>query len=106
MRILFDQGTPVPLRKFLSEHRVETAYENGWSRLKNGELIDAAERAGFDLVVTTDTNLKYQQSLARRRIGVVVLKSASWPRIQRALSQVVETIDGASGGSYVEIEIP
>jgi hypothetical protein len=59
MRVLFDQGTPAPLRQLLMQHEVETAYERGWSILQNGELIAAAEATGFDVFVTTDRNLKY-----------------------------------------------
>ena len=68
MRILFDQGTPVPLRPSLTRHEVTTAYEHDWSGLKNGELLDAAEKQGFEVLVTTDSNLKYQQNLKSRRI--------------------------------------
>jgi hypothetical protein len=82
VRILFDQGTPVPLRESLRQHEVATAFERGWSDLKNGELLDAAEREGFVVLVTTDTNLKFQQSLSGRRIAIVVLLSTSWPRIE------------------------
>ena len=73
MRILFDQGTPVPLRQSLSAHSVSTAYELGWATLKNGELLSSAEERGFEVLITTDTNLRYQQNLAVRRIAVVVL---------------------------------
>ena len=73
MRVLFDQGTPAPLRQALVGHVVETAYELGWATLKNGELISAAEAAGFEDLVTTDKNLKYQQNLTARTISIVVL---------------------------------
>jgi hypothetical protein len=63
VRILFDQGTPIPLRQSLTHHEVTTAYERDWSRLKNGELLDAAEKQGVAVLVTTDLNLKYQQNL-------------------------------------------
>lgn len=63
MRILFDQGTPAPLREALTQHEVATAYERGWSKLKNGELLDAAERDGFEVFVTTDSRLRYQQEI-------------------------------------------
>ena len=75
MRVLFDQGTPVPLRQFLQSHSVSTAYEQGWSSLKNGELLQSAEDNGFEVLVTTDTNLKYQQNLSKRKIAVVVLST-------------------------------
>ena len=106
MRILFDQGTPAPLRRSLAGHQVETAYERGWSRLKNGDLLEAAERAGFAVLVTTDTNLRYQQQLAGRRIAIVVLTTTSWPRIRRALDAVIVVIDGATTAGYTEVVIP
>jgi len=106
VRILFDQGTPVPLRQSLTRHEVTTAYERDWSRLKNGELLDAAEKQGFEVLVTTDSNLKYQQNLKSRRIAIVVLSTPSWPRIQRAVGEVVGAVDAASEGSYTEVEIP
>ena len=77
MQVLFDQGTPAPLRQFLLNHQVSTAYERGWSTLKNGELLQAAELAGFAVLVTTETPLKYQQNLAARRISVVALSTTS-----------------------------
>ena len=84
MRVLFDQGTPVPLRSVLAHHLVETAYERGWQSLTNGELLQAAEAAGFELLVTTDQNLRHQQNLANRRIAILVLKTASWPKDSKA----------------------
>lgn len=105
MRVLFDQGTPVPLRHSLADHEVTTAYELGWSTLKNGELLEAAERAGFEVLVTTDLNLRYQQNLDSRRIAVVVLSTPSWPRVQRAVVEVVKAISAASPGSYTEVAI-
>jgi hypothetical protein len=96
VRVLFDQGVPVPLRASLTQHEVMTAHERGWSRFKNGELLDAAEKGGLDVLVTTDLNLRYQQNLQARRIAIVALLTPSWPRIQRALAKVVRAIDGAS----------
>ena len=106
MRILFDQGTPVPLREALTHHEVTTAYERGWSKLKNGELLDAAEQGLFEVLVSTDRNLKYQQNLNSRRVAVVVLSTPSWPRIERAVVTVVGAVDSASPGSYAEVDIP
>jgi hypothetical protein len=73
VRILFDQGTPAPLRKWLTNHDVKTASEQGWSDLDNGDLLQAAE-SQFDLLVTTDKNLRYQQNLKGRRIAMLVLQ--------------------------------
>jgi hypothetical protein len=106
VRILFDQGTPDPLRRTLTHHDVSTAYERGWSKLGNGELLEAAEREGYAVLVTTDSNLKHHQNLEGRRLGMVVLLSTSWPRIQLAVGSVVEAIDRAAPGSYTEVEIP
>jgi hypothetical protein len=106
VRILFDQGTPVPLRQFLSQHEVATAYELGWSTLKNGELLRAAEKAGFVVLVTTDMNLKYQQNLAGRHIAIVVLSATSWPRIKAAVEEIAAAITQSTSGSYTELHIP
>lgn len=106
MRILFDQGIPVPLRQSLTHHEVVTAYERDWSRLENGELLDAAEKEGFEVLMTADSKLKYQQNLKSRRIAIVVLSTPSWLRIQRAIPAVVAVVDAASPCSYKEVEIP
>ena len=107
LRVLFDQGTPAPLRRFLTGHAVETAHERGWSRLQNGELLDAAESAGFEVFVTTDRNLKYQQHLTGAvASSIVVLLSTSWPRIRQAIELVVEAVAQATPGSYSEVSTP
>lgn len=106
MKILFDQGTPAPLRKALGAHTVETAHERGWSALQNGELIAAAEAAGFEVFVTTDRNLKYQQNLNGRQLAIVVLLTTSWPRIRQALPLVAHAIDTAAVGTYREVSVP
>jgi len=93
MKLLFDQGTPVPLRNHLPNHIVETAYEKGWSDLKKGDLLILAEAEGFDVLVTTNQNLRNQQNLSGRRIGMVVLLTTNWPRIKKDAALVVKTID-------------
>ena len=106
MRLLFDQGTPVPLRNHLPHHTVETAYEKGRHDLKNGELLARAEAEGFDALITTDQNIRYQQNLAGRRIGVLVLMTTSWPRIMGDVTRVAHAIDNLHTGSYEEIAFP
>ena len=69
MKILFDQGVPVPLRRFLHPHSVDTAAEHGWSQLRNGDLLNQAESQGYDLFVTTDKNLRYQQNLSAGKLA-------------------------------------
>jgi len=105
VKVLFDQGTPVPLRRYLRTHEVTTVYELDWSTLQNGSLISQAEAAGFDVLITTDKNWKYQQNLSERSLAVVVLLSTSWPKIQAKVSEVVVAVDGATKGSYTEVPI-
>jgi len=106
LKVLFDQGTPAPLRKELENHKVSTAHELGWSTLQNGELLFEAEKAQFDVFVTTDRNLQYQQNLSSRKIAIVVLSTTSWPRIRRESHLVVSAIDASSPNSFAEVEIP
>jgi hypothetical protein len=104
VRVLFDHGTPAPLRHALVGHQVTTAYERGWSSLKNGELIAAAEAGDYEVLVTTDKNLRYQQNLAGRSLAIVVLWTTSWPKIQQAIPKVRSAVDGATKGSFIEVE--
>ena len=105
MKILFDQGTPAPLRRHLPGHTVRTAYEEGWSAFSNGDLLKVAEESGYNLLVTTDRNLRYQQNLRERQIAIVVLLSTSWPRIRLRADDIRETINAMRSGGYVEIPI-
>src|SRR5262245_55945645 len=104
MHVLFDQGTPVQIRRSLKEHTVKTAREQSWSMLANGELLRVAEEAGFDVLLTTDKNMRYQQNLAGRKIAVVVLGNGLWPLVRPMLAQVVAAVDAAKPGTYTEVE--
>jgi hypothetical protein len=106
MLILFDNGTPAPLKYVLKGHTVVEAIERGWDRLVNGELIAAAEAEGFDLLLTTDKNMRYQQNLTGRKIAFVVLGNQQWPTLRRYVERVVAAVDAATPGSYSEVEIP
>lgn len=106
MKILFDQGTPVPLRDVLVGHDVKTAFECGWETLENGLLLSTAEAAGFEVFVTTDQNLGYQQNLAQRMIAIIVLDRANWPRIRPYAHRVKEALDDLVPGAFVEVAIP
>src|SRR5207302_10541665 len=101
MRILFDQGTPLPLKSSLTAHHTETAHQRGWSKLLNGELLAAAEAAGFDLLITTDQKLRYQQDLSRFRIAVLVLMVANWPTIQPHAPAIASAVDKLDPHQYV-----
>lgn len=105
MRILFDQGTPVPLRQHLTSHVVDTAFERGWSTLRNGELLAVVEHERYDLLITTDQSLRYQQRLAARPLAIIVLLSTSWPRIQRRIEAIQAAVERVVPGGYAEIAI-
>jgi hypothetical protein len=103
MRVLFDQGTPVPLRRYLHPHEVDTAAEIGWSELQNGELLNRAESAGYEALITTDQHLRYQQRSVGRKIRILVLMTTSWPRIQPRASEVRTKLETLEEGQYAEI---
>jgi hypothetical protein len=102
MKILFDQGTPVPLRTLLVGHEVSTAFEMGWSKLDNGNLLAAAE-SSFDVFVTTDQSLPYQQNLSGRRLGILVLPTTSWLRIQKQSDRIMDALETLRAGGYVDL---
>lgn len=104
MRILFDQGTPLPLREHLTTHVVATAFELGWSNLENGKLLAAAETS-FDLFITTDQQIKYQQNLVGRNLAILVLLTTSWPSLRRYLPQILNAIETIDPGGYQEINV-
>lgn len=106
MKILFDQGTPVPLRRHMPIHQIDTAYERGWSALSNDDLVAAAEQEGYHLLITTDQNLRYQQNFAGRQIAILVLLSTSWPRMQLHLDTIHEAVEAIGPGDYQEVVIP
>lgn len=106
MLILFDNGTPRGLARFLIGHSVEEARTRGWEELANGDLIDAAEKAGFQAMVTTDKNIRYQQNLAARKIALVVLKNSQWPMVKRVADRIAAIVDQAAPGSYSEVDVP
>jgi predicted nuclease of predicted toxin-antitoxin system len=106
MRILFDHGTPAPLIPFLPGHTITKTKDAGWDRLTNGELLKAAEEAGFEVLITTDKNMVTQQNLRHRAIAIVVLGNSQWRVVQRYVRKIAATVNATTPGSYVEIEIP
>ena len=105
MRILFDKGTPRPLRRRFFEHEVETSVERGWATLANGVLLDRAEAAGFDVLLTTDQSIRYQQNMSNRRIAVVVLMNTNWTLIARKTESVRMALEGLEPGEVREVTI-
>ncbi len=106
MLILFDHSTPAPLRHALTHHVVVEALERGWERLVNGDLLDAAEAAGFEVFVTADKSIRYQQNLISRKIDVVALRNAQWPVLRRYVEGVVAAVNEATPGSDAEVDVP
>jgi hypothetical protein len=103
MLVLFDQSTPRP---FLKGHTVETAWQRGWDKLKNGDLLRAAQEAGFEALVTPDKNISYQQNLKNYTIAIVILGNPQWPVLRHYVDRVVAAVNAAKPGSYCEVEIP
>src|SRR4051794_23254318 len=107
MLIFFDHGTPQGLARALPGPTVLTAQDRGWGRLTNGALLKAAEEAAFDLLLTTDGRIRYQQNLAGRKLALMVLTgSTKWSRVRLHLERIAAVVNAATPGSYVEIEIP
>jgi len=102
MLILFDHVTPRGIAQALPGHTVITAKEKGWDTLTNGDLLEAAERAGFNVVLTADKNMRYQQNLDRRRIA---LGTPQWPIVKLHLAEIAAVVSAATPGSYVEVEL-
>ena len=103
MLILFDQGTPRGIAPSLSEHIVKEARAMGWDKLTNGELLKAAEQAGFDVLLTTDKNLQYQQNLKERKIAIVVLGKSRWKLIRPVVTNIVAAVNAAQGSAVMPV---
>ena len=106
MRILFDHVTPKGIARCLRGHAVTKAKDRGWDTLANGDLLAAAERAGFDVLLTADKNMRYQQNHEGRRIALVVLSTPQWPVVRLHMEKIAAAVDAATPGSYTEVELP
>ena len=106
VKILFDHGTPAPLRRHLPKHSVDRSAERGWELLENGELILRAEEEGYEVIVTTDQSMRYQQNLAGRKLAIVVLMATAWPRIRHRTAAIRAAIEEVRPGELREVPIP
>ena len=106
MRILFDHDVPRPLRSHLSGHEVDTARERGWAELNNGDLLNEAEREGYEAIITADQKMPHQQNIARRTFGVVVLLSNNWPQVRDKITAIQTALEGIQPGELREVPIP
>lgn len=104
MKVLLDENLPQKLRLLLTVHDMETVSFNGWSGLKNGELLKAAEEHGFEVFLTGDQALAYQQNLAVRQIAIVTLSANNWPILKKSMGKIAEAIDEATPGSFRFVE--
>ena len=105
MRILFDHGTPAPLRGHIPEHTVDTAAEKGWAELSNGDLLDQAESEEYELLITADQSVRYQQNLRRRQIAIIVLRSNRWPDVLLRVDDIRAALERIQPGELREVEI-
>ena len=106
MKVLFDNGTPRPIARSLIGHEVTYARRIGWHELGNGELIQQAEAAGYDVLLSTDKNIWYQQNLAGRTIAIVILRNSQWPLVRLHLDSIAAAVNACTPGSYAEVDIP
>ncbi|GAC1331129.1 MAG: hypothetical protein NVSMB22_23200 [Chloroflexota bacterium] len=91
------------MRRALAGHTIDTLYEQGWATLTNGRLLMTAEQAGYELFVTTDQNLRYQQNVQDRRLAILVLSTTWWPHLRQQMERIQVAIDGSSPGAYREM---
>ena len=105
MKVLLDECVPWPMHKFLSDHECATAQQRGWGGIKNGDLLKLAE-AEFDIFITSDQNIRYQQNLSGRKIALVVLSNPRWPIVRPWTERIVTAVNSAKPGTYTEVDIP
>ncbi len=105
MKILFDANTPAPLARFLQGHEVVRADQLGWQGLENGALLDAAEQAGFDVLLSCDQNVQYQQNFTGRKLALVTLSSNHWPTLRRIAARIATVVDFTRIGQIVKVDV-
>lgn len=106
MIVLFDHSTPAPLARHLAGHAVTEARDRGWDRLSNVDLLTEAEQAGFEVLVTADKNMRYQQNLTKRKIALVILPTPQWPILRLHVERIAAAVSSSTPGTYTEVEIP
>ncbi|MGD0215812.1 MAG: hypothetical protein ABSB87_21535 [Terriglobales bacterium] len=106
MLVLFDHSVPAPLVPYLTGHAITEARTRGWDTLSNGDLLAKAEQAGFEVFVTADKNIQYQQNLSGRKIAVVVLSTPQWPLVRLHTEKIAAAVNSTTPGGFVEVQIP
>ncbi|MGC2660081.1 MAG: hypothetical protein WA324_19145, partial [Bryobacteraceae bacterium] len=106
MPVLFDQATPYLFVHFSPAIPPAPPRMRDGDKLQNGDLLNAAEAAGFEVFLTTDKNIRHQQNLTGRKIAIVLIRKQQWPDLKPHVQLVVAAVNAATPGSYVEVEIP
>ena len=106
MRILFDHNVPRELRRHLVGHDIDVAAQRGWERLSNGALLDRAEQAGYEVLLTADRNMPYQQNIGGRSFALIVLSTNWWPLIRPRIDDIGAALEGIEPGEVREVHIP
>lgn len=103
MKILFDHGTPTPLRNHLRDHSIDRSAKKGWELLKNGELIRKAEEKGYEVIITTDQNMRHQQNLTENGLAIIMLLSTAWPRVRHRTEEIRTAIEEVRPGELTSL---
>ena len=106
MLILLDHGAPRPLRAYLPGHTVHTAAQMGWDLLPDGTVLTMMEEAGYDLLITPDQKIRYQQNLIGRKIAILVLMKNDWSLIRPHVGVINAAVNRIQPGDYIEVDIP
>jgi hypothetical protein len=102
---LLDENIPVALTALLVGHDVKTVRDMGWTGLSNGRLLAAAEQLGFEVLVTADQNLRYQQNMAERRIALVVLSTSHWQAVRSGSARIIQALEGVGPTDFREVAL-
>ena len=105
MRILLDHSVPRPLKANLPGHDTDTAAERGWQELHNGDLLDRAESDGYDLLITADQQMPFQQNFARRKISVLIITTDSWPDLRQRRDNVNQAVNAEEFDQIRELDV-
>ena len=106
MKILLDECVPLQVRQALPDHEVTTTQRMGWAGVGNGDLLDAAEQAGFEVLIVADKNLQYQQNLSSRRIAILELWTNHRPTLERHFPETQAAVQRIKTGEYLALEAP
>ena len=102
MKIILDENLPKALKRYLSAYEVTTVQEQGWAGVKNGELIARIDEV-YDVFITSDKNLKYQQNLTGRRIAIIELPTNRLKLLETITDKILLEVESVSLGMYVQV---